>query len=246
MCLALVALDAVPGWPLILLANRDERHGRPAEPLDWWSDRPDIVGGRDARAGGSWLALRRDARFAAVLNDARVRPPSDAPSRGMMVTECLENADAHAIAAELHARRSHYAGFHLLLGEPGGGWYLGSHVDHPRPLSAGIHTVGNAGLDPGDARLRRIRGLFEATLASGVSVEALLCCLADTTEIGSGTGDCRPVFIADSEFGTRCSTVFTLAADGRACVHERRFRAGGHKSGDSTRQWRVASVRGCR
>ena len=59
MCLALLALDAVPGWPLVLAANRDERHDRPALPLDWWPDHPDRVGGRDERAGGPGRLHRR-------------------------------------------------------------------------------------------------------------------------------------------------------------------------------------------
>lgn len=239
MCLALLALDAVPGWPLVLAANRDERRDRPACPLDWWRDQPDVIGGRDERAGGTWLAARRDGRFATVLNDARIAPPAGAPSRGNLVAEALGAGGAATITAAIHERRTAYAGFHLLVGEPGAGWYCGNHAEQPRVLSAGIHAVGNAGLDPGDPRLERAVRLFRSTLSGGVDRSALLDILADRQEVGTGAGDCRPVFIDAASFGTRCSTVLAIGADGDAWIHERRFEAGGRMSGETIRQWRV-------
>lgn len=239
MCLALLALDAVPGWPLVLAANRDERHDRPARPLDWWGDHPDMVGGRDERAGGTWLAARRDGRFATVLNDARIAPPAGAPSRGNLVAEALGPGDAASITTAIHARRHAYAGFHLLVGEPGTGWYCGTHAEQPRVLSAGVHSVGNAGLDPGDPRLGRAVDLFRSALADGFERSALLDALGDRQGAGNGPADCRPVFIAAESFGTRCSTVLAIDADGEACMHERRFAAGGRMTGETVRQWQL-------
>ncbi len=244
MCLALLALEQVPGRPLILLANRDEWHQRPAEPLHWWPDRPDIAGGRDAVAGGSWLAVHRDGRFATVLNDARIPAPAGAPSRGGLVTACLESADQAAWLDALHARRDAYAGFHLLVGRPGCGWYCGSRSERPRPLTAGLHAVGNAGPDPGDPRLCRARSRLEAALAGDIDPEALLDVLADTAAPGPGAGDTRPVFVTGDEFGTRCSTLFMVADDGCAVLHERRFDAKGQGSGDTRRHWRITAIPG--
>ena len=42
------------GFPLVLLANRDEQYARPSAPVDWWDDQPGILGGRDLQAGGGW------------------------------------------------------------------------------------------------------------------------------------------------------------------------------------------------
>ena len=47
MCLALVALDAHPRYPLVVAANRDEHHARPAAPARWWDE--GWLGGRDLR-----------------------------------------------------------------------------------------------------------------------------------------------------------------------------------------------------
>lgn len=238
----MMALERVPGLPLILLANRDEWHARPAEPLHWWPDHPDIAGGRDIVAGGSWLAVHRDGHFATVLNDARIPPPPGAPSRGGLVTACLESADPQAWLDALHARRDAYAGFHLLVGRPGYGWYCGSRSERPWPLTAGLHAVDNTGLDPGDPRPARARSRLEAVLTGDVGPEALLDVLADTADPGSGKGDARPVFVTGEEFGTRCSTLFMVADDGCAVLHERRFDAKGQRSGDTLLQWHITPV----
>ncbi|MCE7896984.1 MAG: hypothetical protein DYH19_09470, partial [Gammaproteobacteria bacterium PRO8] len=55
MCLVAIAWRAHPRYPLIIVANRDEDHGRPAAPAAWWPDASQVFGGRDLRAGGSWL-----------------------------------------------------------------------------------------------------------------------------------------------------------------------------------------------
>ena len=40
-----------------LIDNRDEQYARASAPADWWTDAPDVLGGRDLVAGGSWAAV---------------------------------------------------------------------------------------------------------------------------------------------------------------------------------------------
>ena len=68
MCLVLVAWQQDDALPLIVAGNRDEFHARLTEPLHWWSDKPQILAGRDLEAGGTWLAVGRNGRFATVTN----------------------------------------------------------------------------------------------------------------------------------------------------------------------------------
>ena len=51
-----------------IAAYRDEFYRRSTQKAGWWPDEPDIFGGRDLQAGGSWLLLHRKGRFAAVTN----------------------------------------------------------------------------------------------------------------------------------------------------------------------------------
>ena len=68
MCIAALAFAAHPRWALVVAANRDEFHARPALPLARWADAPQIIAGRDAEAGGTWLGLTEAGRLTLVTN----------------------------------------------------------------------------------------------------------------------------------------------------------------------------------
>lgn len=244
MCLVLLALDAHPRYPLIVAANRDERHGRPAQPLHWWSERPEIAGGRDLEAGGTWMGVRADLRFGAVLNDPTVAAPAGAPSRGGLVPAFLSGADAADAISRIHNAAGDYAGFHLVGGEPGRVWSTGRNVAQPLALGAGIHGLDNHGLDSSSPRLRRARAQFGAAIARSPTVAALLRSLADGGEPGPGAGDTRPVFITGERFGTRCSTVMMVDAEGGGQLVERRFDASGSCLEERRLEWACALALG--
>lgn len=90
MCLVLLVWRMHPQYPLIVAANRDELHTRPAAPAGWWPDHPQILAGRDLQAAGTWLGLTRTGRFAALTNyrDPEQRRAA-APSRGALVADML-------------------------------------------------------------------------------------------------------------------------------------------------------------
>jgi uncharacterized protein with NRDE domain len=73
MCLILVAWQVHPDYPLVVAANRDEFYQRPSAAAARWSEDPRVLAGRDLEAGGTWLGVRDDGRFAAVTN---VREPA--------------------------------------------------------------------------------------------------------------------------------------------------------------------------
>ena len=87
MCLLVFAWKAHADYPLIVAANRDEFHSRPAQPARWWPDQADLLAGRDLQAGGTWLAVSRNGRFATVTNYREAQKPRpDLRSRGEIVT----------------------------------------------------------------------------------------------------------------------------------------------------------------
>src|SRR5579862_564390 len=86
MCLLVLAWQVHPRYRLVVAANRDEFHERPAAPLARWPAPEEILAGRDLRAGGTWLGLDRQRRFGVVTNFRELqRPQPDAPSRGALV-----------------------------------------------------------------------------------------------------------------------------------------------------------------
>lgn len=123
MCLLAFAWNTHPDYRLIFAGNRDEFHARPTAAADWWEDAPHVLGGRDLAAGGTWLGMTDQGRFAVLTNyrEPGAAPPADAPSRGTLATNFLiGDITARSYLATLRAGGgSHFAGFNLLFGELG-------------------------------------------------------------------------------------------------------------------------------
>ena len=95
MCLLVMAWQAHPRYRLVVAANRDEFHDRPAAPFASWKPPDEIIAGRDLRAGGTWLAVDRGRRFGVVTNFRELqRPAPGAPSRGELIPGFLRAARA--------------------------------------------------------------------------------------------------------------------------------------------------------
>lgn len=237
MCLLLIAIDATPGLPLLLLGNRDEYHGRPSDAAAPWVEDARVVGGRDRMADGAWLGLRTDGRFAAVTN-LRVGVPATAPkSRGWLVRDFLLG-DAKPIdwLDQVRMQAGDYGPFNLVVGDREGAFALGSSEGMVRSLPPGVHVVSNGaiGVDwPKTARLQR--GFRDAIRTGGLRDETgLLDLLRDESlpldeelpDTGVGLQLERrlaPVFIRGDRYGTRAATLAQRHADGSLVLRERRF-----------------------
>jgi uncharacterized protein with NRDE domain len=244
MCLALVALDAHPRFPLVIAANRDEFHAREAAPAHWWPD--GTLAGIDRVGGGTWFGVDGRGRWALVTNfrEGVPRDP-DAPSRGTLVTRALaERTPPLACAAAIAIDGSRYHGFNLLLGEPLRAAYVSNRASGALALTAGSHGLSNHLLDTAWPKLVRSKARLAAHLETGDGrLEPLFELLADRTQAEpaslSSTGVSpewehllSSAFIVDPRYGTRCSTVFTLGRDGTARFAERSFDAGGSLTGE--------------
>lgn len=125
MCLIVFSYKERADYPLIFAGNRDEFHGRPSAPARFWIDHPHVLAGRDLKAGGTWLGVTRNGRFATVTN---YREPDDGStgfrSRGELVTRFLLGSDSpESYIADLERRGSDYKGFNLILGAAGSLYY---------------------------------------------------------------------------------------------------------------------------
>jgi uncharacterized protein with NRDE domain len=250
MCLIALAWNIHPKFPLLLAANRDELHERPADPLQVWPQQPDLIGGRDSRAGGSWLLLSRRRRMAAVTNvRAGAVPPPATRSRGALVHDFVAgNAPAQEFCERLVDTAADYGRFNLLLWDGGALWLAGNYpAFRARPLSAGLHAVSNGDFDadwPKTGRLRRAVDSWVGTHPQASNdVESLFTALADRAPVqdaelpDTGVGLERerllaPPFVLHPVYGTRCSSVL-LAGDQSLLLIERRFASDGREQGRS-------------
>ncbi len=205
MCLIVLAHRADARFPLVLAANRDEDYERPSFAADFWPDAPEVLGGRDAVLGGSWLAIAKSGRFAAVTNLRGAERRSR--SRGALVRDFVTSSvDARAFADTIVASASEYAGFHLLIGIAGGEIV---HVtpDSWTPLPAGIHAISNAPLGELWPKTSIATAAMEEALRLEDPSDALMRFL--TTSRNSGRVESE-VFIAGERYGTRASTVIAV------------------------------------
>lgn len=238
MCLITFALDAHPAYRLVVAANRDEFYARPTAPAAWWADAPDVLAGRDLREGGTWMGVTRAGRFSAVTNyrDPGLAQKAAAPSRGALVADFLRGAaDAESYIRGLEARAGEYNGFNLLVGDDGGLFYLSNRTEGVRRLEPGVYGLSNALLDtPWPKVVRAKRAMADAlALAEGDAWDAPLwealadrVIAADDSLPDTGVGAERerllsPPFIRTDVYGTRASSVMTIARDGEVRFIER-------------------------
>jgi uncharacterized protein with NRDE domain len=233
MCLILVAWQAHPRFPLVVAANRDEWFARPAEAARFWPEAPDLLAGRDASAGGTWLGLTRRGRFAALTNyrGGTIRP--DALSRGQLVRSYLtDGRSAQAWAAELDTSKlSDYNGFNLLFGDMKSLHCHSNAGGGSRPLPPGIYGLSNEYLDTPWPKVRQSKSALAAALAALPDDDALFRLLRDDRtypdhqlpETGVTPEWERllsAAFVRGPDYGTRCSTVILVDADGLATFDE--------------------------
>ncbi|MGN6578961.1 MAG: NRDE family protein [Bordetella sp.] len=254
MCLAVFALRSIPGVPVLVAANRDEFHARPAAPAARWPGEPAIHAGRDLRAGGTWMGATQGNRFALVTNYREPgRNRADAPSRGALVEAWLRSADtAEDYLTRLHAEGERYNGFNLIVGDASRAWYYGNRGDAPRELPAGIYGLSNHLLDTPWPKLARVRQAFECLIAQAdpglPAMDALYAMLYDRATAADAelprTGlslererMLGSPFIVSPDYGTRASTVLALRDEGGGALHERRYDPQGQAAGDSDLSW---------
>ena len=249
MCVLALAVHVHPRWPLLLAGNRDEFHARPTAALTPWADAP-LLGGRDLRAGGSWLATDGRGRLAVVTNVRDPRTRRDGPSRGALVAGFLTgSAPAGDHLDQLEEAADAYAPFNLLLAGPDGVHWLANHPPARRQVTAGLHGLSNAALDapwPKSDCLRDALGhwiaagnddlapLWEALASRRQPDDAALPDTGVGLELERRLG---PVFIAGPHYGTRASTVVAIGHDGAGFIAERRFGPHGRSEGQSSWQF---------
>ena len=220
MCLIVLAWRVRPDYPLVVAANRDEFHARPAERARFWQDPPAILAGRDLEAKGTWMGVSRSGRFAAVTNYRGGRDANAKESRGALVTGFLAtDSSAKAFAAKTEKTKDGYSGFNLLVADRDELWWLSNRDGGLRRLQPGFYGLGNFFLDTPEVAEPKLQ--FERSLAVSPSVEPLFTVLSAAR-------------ILAPEYGTRCSTVLLDGADGVVRFAERAFDAEG-KEGETVR-----------
>ena len=128
MCLIVFAYQTHKDFPLLVAANRDEFYKRTSEASHFWRDKPDILAGRDVLAGGTWLGISKQGRFAAITNGIKAKTSRlQTISRGSITVDFLAGAmTAKQYAHEIHSRIGSFNGFHLIIYDMQSMYYIDS------------------------------------------------------------------------------------------------------------------------
>lgn len=225
MCVVALAWQVHPDWPLILLGNRDEFHGRPSAPLAAWDDGSGIVAGRDLQAGGTWLGVHPESGRVVVVTNVRGALPDPAKeSRGALVVDMLRGDGRFADPAKADLDR--FNAFNLFaVGDGKARMLTNRPVPHMGTLARGVHALANEPVDTPCRRAERLGAALAGALAAPRTPETLLDLL--TAE------DDPALFLRGEIYGTRASTLVAIGPDGAGQIVERLYGPLGRFDGTS-------------
>ena len=248
MCLILFSYRQHARYPFILAANRDEFLDRPAARADFWDKPEGLLAGKDIRAGGTWMGITRELRFAALTN---YRDPAlekqHAPSRGQLVLDFLAGDNPpESFLQQLRANAGAFNGFNLLVGNPSALWYYSNVADNMQPLESGLYGLSNHLLDTAWPKVEKGKRRLREIIQKGeVAPHKLLDLLGDTAQAPDTdlpqTGvplewerKLSAMCIQTPDYGTRVSTAILIDTANRVTFVERSREPGNNAGAEVT------------
>jgi len=237
MCTLAIYFQTSPQWPMVVAANRDEFLDRPASDPTTLSEDPCIVGGKDLRAGGTWLGINEYGVVAGLLNRrAATGVNPEARSRGLLCLDALKQRTAMEAAHYARSQRGNdYNPFNLLIASREDAWVAydrAGQIELVR-LAPGLHMLTNLDLD--DFECPRISRAYERFAELGgrdgfrrdpvAMRSALGALLADhNTELDSridSAAGARPnsLCLHLGRYGTRSSSMIFMGAAPDTVAH---------------------------
>lgn len=224
MCLIFLSINQHPTYKLIIAANRDEFYNRKTAPADFWKDHPQILGGRDLEALGTWMAMTKSGKISMVTNyrDPKNIDPK-APSRGQLVTDyLLGEKNPENYLSEIEQSNKKYNGFNLITGNANQLFYFSNYRQGVEKIQPGFYGLSNHLLNTPWPKVQRGKEKLKSILRqSAIQPTELFQFLYDDhrapddqlPETGIGLERERALssmFIKTTGYGTRCSTVILV------------------------------------
>lgn len=214
-----------------------------------WKDQPQILAGKDMRAGGTWFGMNRRGAVALLTN---VREPGHnnplAPSRGKLVESYLsDQIPASQFALDVVGSDNDYNGFNLFLLDERQACVVSNRPSpHVTPLAPGVHGLSNASLNtPWPKLIRSTQAVKQHLMGgSGPDADAMISIMQDDRQADvqdmpkTGLSPERErmlssPFILSDDYGTRCTTLLMRHQSGETWVTEVRYKADGSVDGRS-------------
>lgn len=237
MCLVVFANNIHKDYKFIFAANRDEFYDRPTDQADFWIDYPDLLAGKDLQAGGTWMGITKQGKFAAITNFRDlINHKDDAPSRGNLTLDFLvEDIEPKEYYNNLKSTLNDFNGFNLLLGNVDKLYYFSNKDDGLKKLEPGIYGLSNALLntpwpkvEKSKIYLKRLINQQEIHPWEVLNILNNTAFAKDEELPDTGVGlelerMLSPVFTKMEKYGTRCSTVIMVDKNNNVKFVEKTF-----------------------
>lgn len=148
MCTIIVLNDCVPGYPLIIGANRDERYDRASRPPEIKKlDDVDVIVPWDDEKNGTWEGVARNGWFVGLTNQDDGHHDERPRSRGHVVVDCLKTG-CHRDSAKVLNKLdpTEFNPFNLVFGRPGAMFLtriMPGQRPEMQPLLDDVHVISN-------------------------------------------------------------------------------------------------------
>ncbi len=235
MCTILFSWKSTQNYKLILAANRDEFYERETKTAHWWDENPNVLGGKDLKAGGSWMGINKNGKIAAITNYRKFPLETYETSRGHLVKKFLvEDISSSDFMAYLQENGQEFDGFNLIFGNADELMYF-SNRGPSQNLQPSIYGLSNHLLDTPWPKVRDGKKALESNLSNGsLEPENIFKVLSNRDIAGdeelpnTGIGlekerMLSSIFIESPNYGTRLSTVLTIDSENKVRFHERSF-----------------------
>ncbi|WGF89923.1 NRDE family protein [Marinivivus vitaminiproducens] len=223
MCSVIILRRPGHAWPVLIAANRDERPSRAwRPPARHWPERPEVTAGLDEEAGGTWQGVNDHGVTAAILNRVgTLGPAAGKRSRGEIVLEALDHADAREAAAALSdLNPDAYRPFNLLIADNRDAFWL-RHAGDGRigatRVGEGVSMLTAHDLnDTASPRVRRYLPLFrQADMPDPDAGDwSAWAALLGATDTDSGNATDAMFIRTDRDYGTICTSLIALPEPG--------------------------------
>lgn len=237
MCLIALAWEKHPGYKLIVAANRDEFYDRETIPAHFWESDPEILAGKDLKAGGSWMGVNKSGNWAALTNYRDMRAiKAQAPSRGMLIINYLKSRSSpEEYMKWIAAGSGAYNGFNLLCGDLNELYYFSNVLSAPVRLAPGVYGLSNHLLDTPWPKVTAAKFMMDEELSQKEpDPERLLNGLYHSeiysddqlpdTGIGLETErNLSSIFIRMKDYGSRSSTILLIDNHDNVSFIERQY-----------------------
>lgn len=250
MCLILLAQKPSNEFKFVMASNRDEFYSRPTLPIHWWTNIDGLLAGKDLEQGGTWMAISKKGKFAAVTNVREFYSKNYLDksylSRGDLVKDFFSTGKTSEDYLN-SINEDNYLGFNLCLYDQDK-VSLFSSKGREVLEKDNFFVLGNKPIGKKSAKIDLAKKEFKNILKSNFKNSDLLKLMQEPSEryeferenLKSRHGnEISARFIKSEVYGTRSTTVMTINYKNKVSISEQLYEKNGKFGSSSNFEFKI-------